>query len=152
MRVQDETRITDVTCLYPYKITTWNTTVWRANKREWLKENTKKLNGPTFGVQTSHNLGLPLLSYTGFSRTTNTKSCVHRMDSVCFNSLHTPCIQTNDLLQDTDDDPQANQSTYNNLTNYPSATDEMEAFSRTLREKMKATTRARVSYPHLSNA
>jgi hypothetical protein len=77
------------------------------------------------------------------------------MDSVCSNSLHTPCIQTNDFLQDAHDFPQDRQNTYDDLISYPTAFDDLQDFSHTLQENLKAAAQLqplpRVSHTYLSN-
>ena len=60
------------------------------------------------------------------------------MDPVYPNSLHTPCVHTNDLLQDTNDFPQDNKNTYYDLISYPSVPDDLWALSHTLLENPKA--------------
>lgn len=78
-----------------------------------------------------------------------------RMDSVCSNSVHTPCIRSTDLLKDTNDFLQLDEDPYGDLLSYPSTSDDIWALSRNLRGGLQDSVQneplPRVSHVHRSN-
>ena len=123
-------------------------------KRVLCEHTTRQRKGHTFGVQTDHppppfNLNLnpilpqphpePPFYMESSSERPVSRPVSCRMGSVHSSSFHTPCIQTNDLLQDTNDLLQDREDPFDDLISYPSTSDDLRALSHSLRENLQAT-------------